>query len=75
VGRFHLGGRNPLSWDAAVSRFHALQFGMMGEGCKENVMSLVRERTAFTHAERLVNDVGKHLAGTLIREWRHDRDH
>jgi hypothetical protein len=68
MGRFLLDGRNPLSWDVAVSRFQALQFGMMGEGCKDSVMSLVRERTAFAHAERLVNDVGKHLAGTLIRE-------
>lgn len=67
MGRFLLDGRNPLPWDAAMSRFQTLQFGRMGEGCKDHVMSMVRDGTAFVHAETLVFDVGNHLARMLIK--------
>jgi hypothetical protein len=43
-----------------------MQFGKMAEGCKEHVMALVSQRTAFTHAETIVSNLGTLLADALV---------
>jgi hypothetical protein len=45
MGRMLLDGRNPLSFEEALKRFEHLQFGEMAEGCKAEMLSIVKEGT------------------------------
>jgi hypothetical protein len=66
MGRFLLDGRNPLSYDEAVKRFEILDFGEMGDGCKRDMLTVVKDGVGFRHANRCVEVVGTQLAESLF---------
>jgi|ERR1700722_329873 len=66
MARYLLDGRHPLSYDEAFKRFELLEFGMMGPGCKQSMLALVREGAAFRHNTRFVETTGMHLLEKLI---------
>jgi len=66
MGRFLLDGRNPLEYEEALQRFEKLEFGEMGAGCKESMLSLVKDPSVLVQATRCVSVAGDRLAETLI---------
>jgi hypothetical protein len=65
MGRLILDGRNPLSFEEAFKRFEILKFGRMGEGCKKEMLKLVKAGFGFSHCDACVEAVGKRLVATI----------
>jgi hypothetical protein len=68
MGRFLLDGRNPLSYDEAFRRFEVLKFGRMGDGCKDDMLKLVKDGLGFAHGYTCVDSVTSRLLNKLELE-------
>ena len=65
MGRLILDGRNPLTFDEAFKRFEVLKFGRMSDGCKKDMLRLVKGGMGFSHSFTCIQSIGSKLAATL----------
>jgi hypothetical protein len=59
-------GWNPLSYDEALKWFELLDFGEMGQGCKQDMLLVVEGGDGFWHANHHVEGVGSQLVQSLF---------
>jgi hypothetical protein len=68
--RFLLDGRNSLDYKEATERFERMVFGAMAKECRDSILAVVKEGSAFRHSHRCVQLVGQKLAQENSRECR-----
>ena len=69
MGRLLLDARNPQPFHDAFNRFQCLEFGRVGEDCKQLMLSQVMGMNVPAyHAQNFINGVRRRLVKKLIKE-------
>jgi len=67
MGRLLLDSHNPQPFGEALKRFKCLQFGRVGDACKENMFNNVVEiNVPLLRSDRFITEVRDHLMAKLI---------
>ena len=68
MGQLLLDSHNPQPFAEALKRFKCLQFGRVGDGCKENMFNTIVEINVLSlRSDRFISEVRDHLMVKLIR--------